>query len=436
MPEHTDNLQDPTSDSQASFRSSVSRTENYAQPRWYRPRLEEYRARLRPTLEVLRLRAVSTVRQAREHVSSGTLRRDAGAFIQRAQQRGQSALRDRLQDLRGLRARTPDADAPREASLSKLEQDAELHRAKLMASIAAFRERTTNTVEDVRHSASPDSLRREAAVYFSQARRAGLTALAERLRRRPWGTAALGAGLGLSVWRLVRAAPASLLLTGAGAAALLQSKTESNREVRKPGAASRSREDYASIAVPSTPRMIRTAPPDTAVPAAEPVSSRLPQSPRAVLVRTRSVPPTSAISAMARVRNDVLVRTALERPALVGAATIALGAVIGSLSSARTSERRGIPARQSRAAGAANRATEVDGGDSPSAADERLNPQGRPETVPVEEQTAAFKEGGPQEVGVQAANDERTGKNEIVTTTNTKKKIIPHNKRQDNDPKT
>lgn len=288
--------------------------------------------------------------------------------------------------------RDPDlsSDTPNPSSIAHLEREAEGHRAKLVASLSALRSRAASTVDEVRERVSPDALRRQGADYAKRARKAGLATLTDRIRRHPFGATALGAGLAMPVWRLVTSIPAPLLLTGAGVAALSRGGARGGGE---DGAmtASRPVRDGALISAPPAPPVVPTPPLAPPTRAAEPMPSYALRSPRPDEVRGK---PSRQVSVMSRFRNDVLVRTALDRPVLVGAATVALGALIAALSSASTPEQPRTAGRRGRPMGAPN-AGEADLGDAVPA----TNAQLRPKKSLAEGLTAVPDENAPQKIG-------------------------------------
>jgi ElaB/YqjD/DUF883 family membrane-anchored ribosome-binding protein len=312
------------------------------------------------------------------------------ALLDARSKRGRQTLQDHPHSRRDPAS---SSDAPHPSSITHLEREAEGHRAKLVASLNALRSRAASTVDEVRERVSPDALRRQGADYAKRARKAGLAKLTDRIRRHPFGATALGAGLAMPVWRLVTSMPAPLLLTGAGVAALSRGGARGGGEE---GAmkASRPVRDGALISAPLAPPVVPTPPLVSPTRAAEPVPSYALRSPRPDEVRAK---PSPQVSAMSRVRNDVLVRTALDRPVLVGAATVALGALIAALSSASTPEQPRTARRRGRAMEAPN-AGEADLADAVPA----TNAQLRPKKAVAEGLTAVPDENAPQKIGEKA----------------------------------
>jgi len=150
----------------------------------------------------------------------------------------------------------------------------------------------------------------------------------------------------MPAWQVVTTLPARLRLSGADIATLSQRAAQGDQEASA-DRTSLPPQDFAPVLAPQAPLAVPATPLEAPARAGEPASPPASRPAPAAVVSRDSSPQGST---MARLRNDVLVRTALERPVLVGAATIALGALLAALSSAETARQQRTSGPRSRAA--------------------------------------------------------------------------------------
>jgi len=150
----------------------------------------------------------------------------------------------------------------------------------------------------------------------------------------------------MPAWQVVTTLPARLRLSGADIATLSQRAAQGDQEASA-DRTSLPPQDFAPVLAPQAPLAVPATPLEAPARAGAPASPPASRSAPTAVVPRDSSPQGST---MARLRNDVLVRTALERPVLVGAATIALGALLAALSSAETARQQRTSGPRSRAA--------------------------------------------------------------------------------------
>jgi ElaB/YqjD/DUF883 family membrane-anchored ribosome-binding protein len=98
-----------------------------------------------------------------------------------------------------------------DASLRRLEREAELNRADLVNTVDELRSRVTESV-------SPDNIKQDVKEYLGRTSQDIIENFKERARENPLQTVAIGAAVALPAWRLLRSIPISVLLLGAGIA--------------------------------------------------------------------------------------------------------------------------------------------------------------------------------------------------------------------------
>jgi hypothetical protein len=288
---------------------------------------EGLRARLIASAKALRGHAASRLDKVGERVSPDMLRRGAAAFVRRLRERGRHGFASRSSH---SQEPTSEPDARHQARTNLEDPEAGGPRGKLMETAKALRLRASSNLGDLTGRAASDG------------------ALAP-------------------TWRYVANLRTRLVLSGADIATLSRGGADGERVESGEPETSQSVQDAAAIAAILAPTVIQTPALEMPVHAAETVSPDAPQSPPPERVKMDL---STQDGAMARLRNDVLVRTALEHPVLVGAAAIAVGTVLAALSSAgrqrqpRTSTQRGRAVK-----GPA--AVEADHGDAAPAADGR-----------------------------------------------------------------
>ena len=98
-----------------------------------------------------------------------------------------------------------------DASLRRLEREAEINRAELVNTVDELRSRVTETV-------SPENIKQDVKEYIGRTSQDFIENLKERARENPLQAVAIGAAVALPAWRLLRNVPISVLLLGAGIA--------------------------------------------------------------------------------------------------------------------------------------------------------------------------------------------------------------------------
>jgi len=98
-----------------------------------------------------------------------------------------------------------------DASLRRLEREAEINRAELVNTVDELRSRVTESV-------SPENIKQDVKQYIGRTSQDFIENLKERARENPLQAVAIGAAVALPAWRLLRNIPISVLLLGAGLA--------------------------------------------------------------------------------------------------------------------------------------------------------------------------------------------------------------------------
>ena len=259
---------------------------------------EKFRATLTASAKALRRLAASRLSEVRERVSPDILRREATAFVRRLRQGGRLVAGPNHQEP------APNAEAPQPSNATAANQMAGAARRNLVDSAKTLRLRAASSLADL------------------------------RARPFPGGSA--------PAMRRIATMRARLLLTGANIETLSQGDAQGEREESKEPL--RPVPDVAAIVADLAPEVIQMSLLETASSASEPVRSN--PSPPARAEQTQAGP-AAQVSALSRLRNDVLVRTALERPVLAGVAAIALGTIWAALSSTERAPQPRIPAGRS-----------------------------------------------------------------------------------------
>jgi ElaB/YqjD/DUF883 family membrane-anchored ribosome-binding protein len=99
------------------------------------------------------------------------------------------------------------AATEQDASLSELEREAELSRAKLANTVGALHDRVT-----------PDAIKEDVRGYIQERGQDFYRKIERNARENPLQTAAIAAGVAYPLWRLVSSIPVPILLVGAGLA--------------------------------------------------------------------------------------------------------------------------------------------------------------------------------------------------------------------------
>jgi hypothetical protein len=99
-----------------------------------------------------------------------------------------------------------------ERSVTDLKREAERARAELAETVGQLHSKVSDTVTDIRASASPDAIKAEFSAYV----RTRADALIDKARENPLQAAAIGVGVAYPLLKIARSIPAPILMVGTG----------------------------------------------------------------------------------------------------------------------------------------------------------------------------------------------------------------------------
>lgn len=101
-------------------------------------------------------------------------------------------------------------------SLAQLQNESEMARARLAATVSELRSEIGDTAAEVKHVANPSYIKTEVGSFIAQERKKITESLQDRIWQNPLQAAAIGAAIAYPTLGLLRAIPAPLLMIGAG----------------------------------------------------------------------------------------------------------------------------------------------------------------------------------------------------------------------------
>ena len=101
-------------------------------------------------------------------------------------------------------------------SLDELRRETERNRAQLTATVERLSDRISGAVSETKERLSPESIKQEVKTYFRASGEEVFHTLQRKASENPLQAAAIGAGLALPLWGILKKIPAPILLVGAG----------------------------------------------------------------------------------------------------------------------------------------------------------------------------------------------------------------------------